>query len=167
MLYSAFYLPLDSCASQPHLAPCALRTRRTRLRLWSLSTSDPPELLRSSGCLTLDPLNSSRNSFHPCLASVPVAGPANVHQTGSQPACQTRHLVPPLAARSDSGRSYVRDNYPDLIAKVPSSSSFQWPPPPSSSDIVFLAISSDKCHPAMPLSSFSNSVMTLPEGTNL
>ena len=41
---------------------------------------------------------------------MPVTGPANVHQTGSQPACRTRHLVLPLAARSDSGRSYVRDN---------------------------------------------------------
>ena len=40
---------------------------------------------------------------------MPVTGPANVHQTGSQPACRTRHLVLPLAARSDSGRSSVRD----------------------------------------------------------
>ena len=106
----AFTWSLNSCASQPRLAPRALRARRTLLGLRSLSTSDSPELLRSSGHLTLDPSDSSRNSFHPCLASVPVTGPANVHQTGSQPACRTRHLVPPLAARSDSGRSSVRDS---------------------------------------------------------
>ena len=40
---------------------------------------------------------------------MPVTGPANVQQTGSQPACRTCHLVPPLVARSDSSRSYVRD----------------------------------------------------------
>ena len=97
---------------QPHLAPRALCARHTHLGLRSLLTSDPPELQRSSGCLTLDPSDSSRNSFHPCLASVPVTGPANVHQTGSQPACRTRHLILPLTARSDSGRSYVRDRNP-------------------------------------------------------
>ena len=105
----AFTLSLDSCASQPHLVPRALRAWCTRLGLWSLSTSDPLELLQSSGYLVLDPSDSSRNSSHPCLALVPVTGPANGQQTGSQPACQTRHLIPPLAARSDSGRSSVRD----------------------------------------------------------
>ena len=49
-------------------------------------------------------------SCHLCLALVPVTGLANVQQTGSQPACRTQHLVPPLMAHSDSGQSSVRDN---------------------------------------------------------
>ena len=36
---------------------------------------------------------------------MPVIGLANVQQTGSQPACQTQHLIPPPTARSDSGLS--------------------------------------------------------------
>ena len=70
LLYLAFTWSLNSCASQPRLAPRALRARHTLLGLRSLSTSDPPELLRSSGHLTLNPSDSSQNSFHPCLASV-------------------------------------------------------------------------------------------------
>ena len=90
--------------------PHALRARRTHLGLWSPLTSDPLELLWSSGHLTLNPLNLPWTSFHPCLASVPVTGPANVQQTGSQPACWTRHLVTPLVARLDSGQSFVHDS---------------------------------------------------------
>ena len=97
---------------QPHLAPRALRTRCTLLGLRSLSTSDPPELLWSSGHLTLNPSDLSQNSFYPCLASVPVTGPANVHQTGSQPACRTRHLRSPFTARPDSGRSTFMTTLP-------------------------------------------------------
>ena len=103
LLYFAISCPLDSCASWT-----LSRTEHTHLGLWPLSIPDPPELRRSSGHLTLDPLNSSQTSFHPCLALMPVTGPANMQQTGSQPACRTHHLAPPLTARSDSGRSYVR-----------------------------------------------------------
>ena len=63
------------------------------------------ELPRTSVHLTLDPSNSPQTSFHLCLALVPVTGPANVQQTGSQLACRTRHLVLPLVARSDSSWS--------------------------------------------------------------
>ena len=41
----------------------------------------------------------------PCLAPIPVTGPANVQQTGSQPACQTQHLITPLTACLDSSWS--------------------------------------------------------------
>ena len=94
---------------QPPLAPRALHAWRTHLGLRSLSTPDPLELLWSSGHLTIDPSNTSQTSFHPCIALVPVTGPANVQQTGSQPACRTRLLVPPLVARLDSSQSSVHD----------------------------------------------------------
>ena len=50
---------------QPCLAPQALCAQRTHLGLWSLSTSDPPELPQSSSHLTLDPSNSTHTSFRP------------------------------------------------------------------------------------------------------
>ena len=53
---------------EPCLAPRALRARRTHLRLRFPSTSDPPELLRSSGRLTPNPSNSTRTSFHPLVS---------------------------------------------------------------------------------------------------
>ena len=108
----AISCPLTPVLSWTCLAPRALRAWCTHLGLRSLSTSDPPELQRSSSCLTLDPSNSSRISFHPYLTSVPVTGPANMQQTGSQPACRTCHFVTPLAACSDSGWSYVHDTIP-------------------------------------------------------
>ena len=81
-----FTWSLNSCASQPRLAPRALRARRTLLGRRSLSTSDPPELLWSSSHLTLDPSNSSRISFHPCLASMPVT-------LGANPYLPTRYVL--------------------------------------------------------------------------
>ena len=47
---------------KPCLTPCALCAWRTHLGLQSLSTSDPPELRRSSGHLVLTPSESPRPS---------------------------------------------------------------------------------------------------------
>ena len=118
--YTLDLILLLPCHSTPVLPkPCLARCVLGPPTL-DFGSPRPLTLQNSKGVpAALSPTLRTRLGLHsaPCLALVPVTGPANVQQTGSQPACRTRLLVPPLVARSDSSQSYIRDIVGSLVPK--------------------------------------------------